>query len=55
YQYAHDSPTGYVEQDYLGVDKTYYQPTDRGHEQRIQRFLQWLAEQGGDAKPGQSD
>ncbi len=45
YQYAHNSPTGYVAQDYLGVDKTYYQPTNRGHEQRISQFLQWIASQ----------
>ena len=30
YQYAHNSPTGFVDQDYLGVDKTYYTPTERG-------------------------
>ena len=35
YKYAHDDPRGYVEQDYLGVDKTYYVPTDRGHEATI--------------------
>jgi len=32
YQYPHDAPSGHVEQDYLGVDKVYYEPTDRGHE-----------------------
>jgi putative ATPase len=47
YQYAHDSPTGFVDQDYLGVDKTYYTPTQRGHEQRISQFLAWIAEQRG--------
>ena len=35
YQYAHDHPNGYVEQDYLGVDRTYYTPTDRGFESDI--------------------
>jgi putative ATPase len=35
YKYAHDYPGGYVDQDYLGVDKTYYTPTDRGFEARI--------------------
>jgi putative ATPase len=39
YQYAHDSPEGMVAQDYLGVDKTYYVPTDRGHEQRMAEYL----------------
>ena len=47
YQYAHDSPTGFVAQDYLGVDKTYYTPTQRGHEQRISQFLAWINEQRG--------
>ena len=35
YQYAHDFPGGYVEQDYLGVDRTYYEPVDRGYEAEI--------------------
>ena len=46
YQYAHDSAKGYVEQDYLGVDKTYYQPTDRGYESRIRQYLAWLKGEG---------
>jgi len=45
YQYAHNSPTGFVDQEYLGVEKTYYHPTDRGHEQRIRQFLAWLDQQ----------
>ena len=39
YQYPHDAPGGFVEQDYLGVDKVYYQPTDRGFEAEIRREL----------------
>ncbi len=42
YQYAHDFSGGYVRQDYLGVDKRYYQPTDRGHEALIQQRLREL-------------
>jgi len=52
YKYAHNSPTGFVAQDYLGVDKTYYVPTDRGYEQRIGQYLQWIEqqkEQGNDS------
>ena len=30
YKYAHDYEGGYVPQEYLGVDKSYYRPTDRG-------------------------
>ena len=39
YQYAHNSVTGVVNQEYLGVDVTYYQPTLRGYEQRITQYL----------------
>ena len=39
YQYAHDGEGGYVDQDYLGVDRTYYVPTDRGYEQRMAAYL----------------
>jgi putative ATPase len=39
YQYPHDDPSGFVQQEYLGVDKVYYEPTDRGHEAEIRRRL----------------
>lgn len=39
YKYVHDNPDGFVEQDYLGADKMYYRPTDRGHEARIAAYL----------------
>jgi putative ATPase len=39
YKYAHDYEGGYVAQDYLGVEKTYYTPTDRGFEAEIGRRL----------------
>jgi putative ATPase len=44
YQYAHDHAGGYVEQDYLGVDKTYYTPTDRGFEAEIDQRMKRLKE-----------
>lgn len=40
YQYAHDAKGGMVAQEYLGVDTTYYEPTDRGHEVTIASYLQ---------------
>ena len=40
YKYPHEFPDADVEQEYLGVDKTYYSPTNRGHEALIQKFLQ---------------
>ncbi|MEM1210382.1 MAG: replication-associated recombination protein A, partial [Planctomycetota bacterium] len=41
YQYAHAAEGGVSAEEYLGVDKTYYTPTDRGYEQRIDEYLQW--------------
>jgi putative ATPase len=35
YEYAHDAPGAVVAQDYLGVDRTYYRPTDRGFEKEL--------------------
>jgi putative ATPase len=42
YKYAHDFEGGFVEQDYLGVDKTYYTPTDRGFEAHIKERLEQM-------------
>lgn len=39
YQYAHDAPGGIAAQDYLGVDREYYRPVDRGYEQELGRRL----------------
>jgi putative ATPase len=35
YAYAHDHPDGIAAQDYLGVEKNYYEPTDRGLERDL--------------------
>ena len=50
YQYAHDFEGGYVEQDYLGVDKVYYEPVDRGYEAEIAARMKGLR-----AKPKSAD
>lgn len=44
YQYPHDSPLGYVEQDYLGrpLEKPYYIPKDVGREKNIKEYLEKL-------------
>jgi putative ATPase len=47
YKYAHNSENGFVEQTYLGVDKTYYEPVDRGYEKRIREYLAWIEQQKG--------
>lgn len=41
YRYPHDHPDGIIEQDYLGVPKIYYTPTDRGYEAVIASRLKW--------------
>ncbi len=51
YKSAHQSNTGYIEQEYLGVDKTYYTPSPRGYETRIAQYLQWLEDQKQGSKP----
>ncbi|NMC20445.1 MAG: replication-associated recombination protein A, partial [Thermogutta sp.] len=44
YQYAHDEPDGVAAQDYLGVEKEYYRPTERGFEQELSRRLRAIRE-----------
>lgn len=55
YQYAHDHPGGFVEQDYLGVEKTYYEPTDRGYEAQIAERMRRLKAQATEAPPNPND
>ena len=40
YKYAHDHEGGVAEQDYLGVDREYYHPVDRGFERELSRRLE---------------
>lgn len=39
YQYSHNESDGVSSQDYLGVEKEYYQPVDRGFEAELQTRL----------------
>lgn len=39
YQYSHDSPDGWVNADYLGVERTYYEPVARGVEAELKKRL----------------
>ena len=39
YEYSHDAPDGIASQDYLGVEKDYYEPTDRGRERDLAERL----------------
>ena len=45
YEYSHNADGGYSQQDYLGVEKSYYEPTDRGFEKEIGRRLKELRSQ----------
>src|SRR5471030_947413 len=40
YEYAHDGKEHFVAQDYLGTDKTYYEPTEQGVEKKIKERLE---------------
>jgi len=52
YQYSHDYEGGVSpDQDYLGVDKTYYVPTDRGYEKYIRKYMDWAKKLRGPPKP----
>jgi hypothetical protein len=60
YEYAHEGEGHWVDQEYLGVEKTYYEPTDQGFEARLKARLEDLrrrrehGEQGtGEAGAGQ--
>jgi putative ATPase len=45
YQYAHDGKDHFVAQDYLGVDKNFYKPTEQGVEKKIKdRLEKWRAQ-----------
>ena len=39
YEYSHNAQDGIASQDYLGVDREYYRPVDRGHEAELARRL----------------
>ena len=42
YQYAHDHPEGVASQDYLGVERVYYRPVDRGFERELAQRLEQI-------------
>ncbi len=45
YQYAHEGKDHFVAQDYLGVDKIFYEPTEQGVEKKIkERVEKWRAQ-----------
>ena len=40
YEYAHDAPDAVAAQDYLGVEREYYRPVDRGFERELAQRLE---------------
>ena len=45
YSYAHDGQEHFVAQDYLGVDRIFYEPTEQGVEKKIkERVEKWRAQ-----------
>ena len=47
YEYSHDHPGGWVEQDYPPEERRYYEPVDRGHEAVIRRWMEELRKRPG--------
>ncbi|MDR1925958.1 MAG: replication-associated recombination protein A [Planctomycetaceae bacterium] len=45
YKYSHESKNAIANQEYLGVEKNYYKPTDRGYETELAKKLEWIKEQ----------
>ncbi len=50
YEYAHDAPNAVAAQDYLGVEREYYRPVDRGFEQELARRLEQIRRRLKEAK-----
>jgi putative ATPase len=45
YQYAHNHPNHYVDQEYMPQKVKYYEPTEMGYEKRIKEWLKYLRSQ----------
>ncbi|MEX2186791.1 MAG: replication-associated recombination protein A [Pirellulales bacterium] len=55
YDYAHNHADGIAAQDYLGVDREYYRPVDRGFEQELARRLEAIRAKLREAKVEQRE
>jgi putative ATPase len=55
YQYSHEAKDGVAEQDYLGVDRQYYRPVDRGFEAELAKRLQLIRDRLRRAKRSSPD
>jgi putative ATPase len=41
YQYAHNGPNHFVDQEYVPTDKIYYEPTEQGYEDTIRKRIEY--------------
>jgi putative ATPase len=48
YEYSHDHDGGWVDQEYLGQKRVYYEPTDRGYEAVIKQRMDELKKRQGE-------
>ena len=48
YEYARDAEGGVAAQDYLGVEREYYRPVDRGFEKYVAERLEQIRKKLGD-------
>jgi putative ATPase len=57
YEYSHNSPDAIAAQDYLGVEREYYRPVDRGFESELAQRLAKIRARLREAKkpPGGSE
>ena len=53
YEYAHDAPDAVAAQDYLGVEREYYRPVDRGFEKELAERLEAIRARLRTAKSSQ--
>ena len=52
YKYSHNSSDGIAEQDYLGVERIYYKPVDRGFESELLKRLELIRKKLNHDNPG---
>ncbi len=52
YQYSHEAEDGIAAQDYLGVEREYYRPADRGYESELAQRLEKIRAKLHEAKGG---
>lgn len=48
YDYSHDHPGGWIDQQYLPEERHYYEPTDRGYEVEIRKRMDELKKRRGE-------